>query len=56
MTRHAAGVAIPCVVAAVALDAGTQMFSAEHTSKIYQDTFGQMDVFAKPIQEIAKGV
>jgi methyl-coenzyme M reductase beta subunit len=56
VTRHAAGVAIPCVVAAVALDAGTQMFSAEHTSKIYQDTFGQMDVFAKPIQEIAKGV
>jgi methyl-coenzyme M reductase beta subunit len=56
VTRHAAGVAIPCVVAAVALDAGTQMFSAEATSKIYQDTFGQIDVFAKPIQAIAKGV
>jgi len=56
VTRHAAGVAIPCVVAAAALDAGTQMFSPEGTSKVYQDTFGQIDVFAKPIQEIAKGV
>ncbi len=56
VTRHAAGVAIPCVVAAASLDAGTQMFSPEGTSKVYQDTFGQIDVFAKPIQEIAKGV
>jgi methyl-coenzyme M reductase beta subunit len=56
VTRHAAGVAIPCVVAAAALDAGTQMFSPEGTSKVYQDTFGQIDVFSKPIQEIAKGV
>ncbi len=56
VTRHAAGVAIPCVVAAVALDAGTQMFSAESTSKIYADTFGKVDVFNKPIQQIAQGV
>ncbi|MHC1626781.1 MAG: coenzyme-B sulfoethylthiotransferase subunit beta [Methanoculleaceae archaeon] len=54
VTRHAAGVAIPCVVAACALDAGTQMFAPEATSKIYQETYGQVDVFARPIQEIAK--
>ena len=56
MTRHAAGVAIPCVVAAAALDAGTQMFSPEGTSKIYADTYGKVDVFNKPIQQIAQGV
>ena len=54
VTRHAAGVAIPCVVAACALDAGTQMFGPEATSKIYQDTFGQLDEFKKPMQTIAK--
>ncbi|KUL00294.1 MAG: Methyl-coenzyme M reductase, beta subunit [Methanoculleus marisnigri] len=43
VTRHAAGVAIPCVVAAAA-------------SKVYGDTFGQVDVFSKPIQQIAQGV
>ncbi len=56
VTRHAAGVGIPCIVAACALDAGTQMFSPEGTSKIYQDTFGQIDEFAHPIQAIAKAV
>ncbi len=54
VTRHAAGVAIPCVVAACALDAGTQMFGPEQTSKIYMDTFGQLDEFKKPMQTIAK--
>ncbi len=56
VTRHANGVAIPCVVAAAALDAGTQMFSPESTSKVYGDTFGKVDVFNKPIQQIAQGV
>jgi len=56
VTRHAAGVAIPCVVAAAALDAGTQMFSPESTSKIYADTYGKVDVFNKPLQQIAQGV
>jgi methyl-coenzyme M reductase beta subunit len=32
------------------------MFGPEHTSKIYQDTFGQLDSFKKPIQAIAKGI
>ncbi len=56
VTRHAAGVGMPCIVAACALDAGTQMFSPESTSKIYGDTFGQIEEFAKPIQAIAKAV
>ena len=56
VTRHAAGVAVPCVCVACALDAGTQMFGPEQTSKVYQDTFGQLDVFKKPIQSIAKAV
>jgi methyl-coenzyme M reductase beta subunit len=56
VTRHAAGVGMPCIVAACALDAGTQMFSPESTSKIYADTFGKMEEFAKPIQNVAKGV
>lgn len=56
VTRHAAGVGMPCIVAACALDGGTQMFSPEDTSKIYQDTFGQFDEFAKPIQNVAAGV
>ncbi|ABS55104.1 Methyl-coenzyme M reductase, beta subunit [Methanoregula boonei 6A8] len=56
VTRHAAGVGMPCIVAACALDAGTQMFGPEATSKVYQDTFGQIDAFKRPIQTIAKGV
>ncbi|HDS63680.1 MAG TPA: coenzyme-B sulfoethylthiotransferase subunit beta [Methanofollis liminatans] len=56
VTRHSAGFAIPCVVAACALDAGTQMFSAESTSKIYGETYGKIEEFAKPLQHIAKAV
>ena len=56
VTRHANGCAIPCVVAAAALDAGTQMFSPEGTSAIMGETYGKIDVFSKPIQQIANGV
>ncbi|MFA7303310.1 MAG: hypothetical protein WC015_02280, partial [Methanoregula sp.] len=35
---------------------GTQMFGPEATSKIYGETFGQVEAFKKPIQAIAKGV
>ncbi len=55
VTRHAAGVAVPCVCVACALDAGTQMFGPEQTSKVYQDTFGTIEEFARPLQAIAKG-
>jgi methyl-coenzyme M reductase beta subunit len=30
------------------------MFGPEATSKIYADTFGQIDEFKKPIQSVAK--
>jgi methyl-coenzyme M reductase beta subunit len=56
VTRHSAGFAIPCVVAACCLDAGTQMFSPEGTSKIYGETYGKIDEFAKPLQNIAKAI
>jgi methyl-coenzyme M reductase beta subunit len=56
VTRHAAGVGLPCIVAACAVDAGTQMFGPEQTSKIYQDTFGQLDEYKKPMQAVAKGL
>lgn len=56
VTRHAAGNGMPCIVAACALDAGTQMFSPEGTAKVYGDTFGQIEEFARPIQAIAKAV
>lgn len=56
VTRHAAGTGMPCIVAACALDAGTQMFSPEGTAKIYGETYGQIDEFAHPLQAIAKAV
>ena len=56
VTRHAAGNGIPCIVAACALDAGTQMFSPEGTAKIYGETFGSIEEFANPLQAIAKAV
>lgn len=56
VTRHAAGNGMPCIVAACALDAGTQMFSPEGTAKIYGDTFGQIEEFATPLQAIAKAI
>ncbi|ADN37165.1 methyl-coenzyme M reductase, beta subunit [Methanolacinia petrolearia DSM 11571] len=56
VTRHANGCAIPCVVAACALDAGTQMFTPEGTSAVMGQTYGQIPEFNKPIQQIANGV
>lgn len=55
VTRHASGVAIPCAVAAASMDGGTQMFSPEGTSKIMGDTYGTIDVFRRPINQIAEG-
>jgi methyl-coenzyme M reductase beta subunit len=56
VTRHSAGFAIPCVCVACALDGGTQMFGPEQTAKVYQDTFGTIEEFVRPLQAIAKGV
>jgi methyl-coenzyme M reductase beta subunit len=41
---------------AAALDAGTPDVLAGEHSKVYGDTFGKVDVFNKPIQQIAQGV
>ena len=56
VTRHAAGNGMPCIVAACALDAGTQMFSPEGTAKIYGETFGSIEEFAHPLQAIANAI
>jgi len=55
VTRHAAGFAIPAVTAAMALDAGTQMFSPEATSKMIGDTYGRIPEFSEPIKYVAEG-
>jgi methyl-coenzyme M reductase beta subunit len=53
VTRHSRGFAIPCVAAAVSLDAGTQMFTIESTSQLIGDVFGTMDEFREPIKAVA---
>lgn len=53
VTRHSRGFAIPCVSAAVALDAGTQMFTIEKTSALVGNVFGSIDEFREPIKAVA---
>ena len=53
VTRHSRGFAIPCVCAAVALDAGTQMFPIEATSGLIGDVFGAIPEFNQPIKAVA---
>jgi methyl-coenzyme M reductase beta subunit len=54
VTRHSKVFAIPCVAAAVAIDAGTQMFSIEATSKIIGIVYGEIPEFKDPITAVAK--
>jgi methyl-coenzyme M reductase beta subunit len=54
VTRHSKGFAIPCVAAAVSIDAGTQMFSVEATSKIIGIVYGDLPEFKDPITAVAK--
>ena len=53
VTRHSRGFAIPCVCAAVSLDAGTQMFTIEATSGLIGDVFGTIEEFNQPIKAVA---
>ena len=53
VTRHSRGFAIPCVCAACALDAGTQMFTIESTSGLIGDVFGGIPEFREPIKAVA---
>jgi methyl-coenzyme M reductase beta subunit len=50
------GFQVPCGAAAVALDAGTQMFSPERTSAIVGKIFGRYDYMREPIKHIAMSV
>jgi methyl-coenzyme M reductase beta subunit len=47
---------IPCGAAAMALDAGTQMFSPERTSAIVGKVFGKYPFMREPIKGIAESV
>lgn len=53
VTRHSRGFAIPCVAAAVSLDAGVQMFTPEMTSGLVGEVFGSVDEFREPIKAVA---
>ena len=56
VTRHSRGFAIPCVSAAVALDAGTQMFTPEMTSGLVGNVYGEIKEFREPIVSVAEAV
>ncbi|AGI47471.1 methyl-coenzyme M reductase, beta subunit [Thermoplasmatales archaeon BRNA1] len=50
VTRHAKGTLIPAVTAGNCLDGGTQTFSAEATSGVFNTAFGGMPEFNAPMQ------
>ncbi len=50
VTRHAKGTLIPAVTAGNCLDGGTQFFSAERTSGVFEKIFGGMEEFNTPLQ------
>lgn len=54
VTKHAKGFVIPVIAAGCALDAGTQMFSAEHTSSLLKDVFGDIPEFKTPMKMVGK--
>ncbi|NPV61306.1 MAG: coenzyme-B sulfoethylthiotransferase subunit beta [Methanotrichaceae archaeon] len=56
VTRHSRGFAIPCVAAAIALDAGTQMFTPEMTSGLVGAIYGEIKEFREPITSVAEAV
>ena len=56
VTRHSRGFAIPCVAAAVSLDAGVQMFTPEMTSGLVGEVFGSVDEFREPLKAVAGSV
>jgi len=53
VTRHSRGFGLPCISAAVSLDAGTQMFTVESTSGLVGDVFGSIPEFREPIKAVA---
>lgn len=55
VTRHSKGFTIPCTSVAMALDAGTQMFSVEKTSTVIGEVYGAIDFLREPLAHIADG-
>ena len=53
VTRHSKGFCIPCVAAAMSLDAGTQLFSPEATSGLIKEVYSQTDEFREPLKYVA---
>lgn len=53
VTRHSKGFCIPCVAAAMSLDAGTQLFSPEATSGLIKEVYSQVDEFREPLKYVA---
>ena len=54
VTRHSKGFCIPPVVAAMSLDAGTQLFSPEATSGLIKEVYGSFDEFREPLKYVAE--
>ncbi|RLG26953.1 methyl-coenzyme M reductase subunit beta [Methanosarcinales archaeon] len=54
VTRHSKGFLIPCVAAAVALDAGTAVYGPEATSGLVGDIFSEIDLLREPMESVAK--
>jgi len=54
VTRHAKGTVIPVIAAGCALDAGTQYFSAENTSLVFKEVFGDIAEFKSPLKTVGK--
>ncbi|MBM4237004.1 MAG: coenzyme-B sulfoethylthiotransferase subunit beta, partial [Euryarchaeota archaeon] len=54
VTKHSKGFVIPVIAAGCALDAGTQMFSAETTSGLVKEVFGDIPEFKSPIKMVGK--
>ncbi|MCC7554280.1 MAG: coenzyme-B sulfoethylthiotransferase subunit beta [Methanobacteriaceae archaeon] len=53
VTRHSKGFCIPCVAAAMCLDAGTQLFSPEKTSGLIKEVYSRVDEFREPLKYVA---
>jgi methyl-coenzyme M reductase beta subunit len=54
VTRHSKGYTIPCVAAAMSLDAGTQLFSPEATSGLIKEVYSSIDEFREPLKYVAE--
>jgi len=54
VTRHAKGTVNPVIAAGCALDAGTQYFSAENTSLVFKEVFGEIPEFKSPMKSVGK--